>query len=477
MNETTIRTRFAPSPTGTPESVHLGFVIRALWNYAFAKKNNGRFVLRIEDTDKKRSRKDTEDQIFSVLKEFGITWDEGPDVGGPHGPYRQSERLDKYLAAAKQLVERGFAYYDFNAVVREKDEIKESYLSKEKLEELKQRPKARFDDPVEAKRRVDAGEPYVVRVKIPEDKVFEYHDWILKKKIRVLGKEVPDLILFKSDGYPTYHLAVVVDDIDMEISHVFRGQEWIISTPIHLFLYEGFNRPIPEIGHFTVILDPSTNKKFSKRDMTAKFGVGHWIQQGYLHEAILNYLMLLGWAPKDNREIFSLEDFVQAFDQQGVQKSNPIFNPDKLKWFNGQYLRQKSDEELLELVRPYLTEVIDEKLLIQIIPLAKSRISTLAEFETLVRFFWTRPEKQEQTNGTKEYLSDVLSVLERVDWNKEAIEVGLVSSANAKGWNRGEYFMTLRLAVAGSKVTPPLTESMIIIGKDEILARIKQNLT
>ncbi len=476
MNQATVRTRFAPSPTGTPESVHLGFVIRALWNYAYAKKNQGQFILRIEDTDKKRSRSDTEQRIYTVLRDFGVIWDEGPDVGGPHAPYRQSERLEKYQAAAKQLVEKGFAYYDFDAAIREKDEIKQSYSSKDKLKELKNRPPARSQNPVEAKKRVESGEPFVVRIKIPEDKIFEYHDWILKKKVRVLGREVPDMILLKSDGYPTYHLAVVVDDIDMEISHVFRGQEWIISTPIHLFLYEALNHPIPEIGHFTVILDPATNKKFSKRDITAKFGVDHWLKQGYLREAILNYLMLLGWAPKDNREMFTLSDFVEAFDQSGVQKSNPIFNPDKLKWFNGQYLRQKSDVELLELVRPYLTTPVDEELLSQIVPLAKTRISTLAEFESLTRFFWSRPERQDQTDQTGHYLSSALSVLEKVNWDKQAIESDLVNSANEKSWNRGEFFMALRLAVSGSKITPPLTESMIILGREEVLTRLKQNL-
>src|SRR5258708_2159328 len=229
-NSIMIRTRFAPSPTGDPKSIHLGFVIRALWSYAYAKKNKGKFVLRIEDTDQKRSRKDTEEEIYKVLKNFGITWDEGPDVGGPHAPYRQSERLLKYQEAAKKLVEKGYAYYDFDAETREKEEIKAAYESEDKLAKLKIRPAARKANLEDSLKRIAKGEKYVIRVKIPEDKVFEYKDWILKKKIKFFGKEVPDLIILKSDGFPTYHLAVVVDDIDMEITHVFRGQEWISST-------------------------------------------------------------------------------------------------------------------------------------------------------------------------------------------------------------------------------------------------------
>jgi len=473
MSDITTRTRFAPSPTGTPESVHLGFVIRALWNYAYAKKNHGQFILRIEDTDRKRSRQDTENKIYSVLREFGLTWDEGPDVGGPHGPYRQSERLDRYMAAAKQLVTKGFAYYDFDAVVREKEEIKEAYNSPEQLAALKHRPSARDDDPTLAQKRVDAGEPYVVRAKIPENQVFEYTDWILKKKIRVQGKEVPDLILLKSDGYPTYHLAVVVDDIDMEISHVLRGQEWISTTPIHLFLYRSFGHHLPEIGHFTVILDPATNKKFSKRDITAKFGVGYWTQAGFLREAILNYLMLLGWAPKDNREIFSLEDFVQAFDQSGVQKSNPTFNVDKLKWFNGYYIRQKTDQGLLTALRPFITDSVADALLLKIIPLIKERIFTLAEFEPLVRYLWSRPTVVEQSAQSKGYLMAALSTLKETTWDKSSIEAALVKVVDGQGWSRGEFFMALRLAVCSQKITPPLTESMLILGQAESLERIE----
>ncbi len=461
-----IRTRFAPSPTGTPDSVHLGFVIRALWNYAYAKKNTGQFLLRIEDTDQKRSRPDTEEAIFDTLHKFGITWDEGPDVGGPFGPYRQSERLPLYKEAAIKLVEKGYAYYDFDAVKREKEEIKAAYESEEQLAQLQVRPAARDLDPKVAQERVDAGEPYVIRVKIPEDRVFEFTDWILKKKISVLGKHVSDLIILKSDGFPTYHLAVAVDDIAMQISHIFRGQEWISTTPIHLYMFEGLGHPVPQIGHFTVILDKATNKKFSKRDLEGKFGVKHWLDRGYLPEAILNYLMLLGWAPKDNREIFSLGEFVEAFDQDGVQKSNPIFDERKLDWFNGHYIRSTDDTKLAQLVRPFLSRDISDGLLQKIIPLVKDRMTTLADFPSLTEFFFVAPSAVSDPAINPDHIRYA------VDQFDNLIKPDFVESVKAKGYKVGDFFMSLRIAITGQRQTPPITETMLVLGKEESLSRL-----
>lgn len=465
----TIRTRFAPSPTGTPESIHLGFVIRALWNYAYAKKNNGQFILRIEDTDQKRSRKDTEEEIYKVLHKFNINWNEGPDIGGDFGPYRQSERLERYKDAAKTLVEKGYAYYDFDAVQREKEEIKSSYLDDEKIKELKIRPKARNSSLEESLKRIENGEPYVVRVKIPEDRTFEYTDWILKKKIKFFGKEVSDMILLKSDGFPTYHLAVVVDDIAMKISHVFRGQEWISSTPIHLYLYEGLEKPVPDIGHFSVILDPRTNKKFSKRDMTALFGVNTWLDNGYLPEAILNYLMLLGWAPKDNRELFTLEEFVEVFDQDGVQKSNPTFDVNKLDWFNGEYIRKLSDDDLNSKFIAFSSDFasLDKNKQIEITKLLKERIKKLTDVNTLAKFFWQRPEV-DTSLFSQNYKEHLVKAYEGIEMGRDLLEV--VKENNFK---TGDFFMTLRIAITGMKFTPPINESIVILGKEESLSRIK----
>ncbi len=475
-----IRTRFAPSPTGNPESIHLGFVIRALWNYAYAKKNDGQFVLRIEDTDRKRSRKDTEEVILRVLKGFRILWDEGPDIGGPHAPYRQSERLEIYQKAAHQLVERGYAYYDFDAAVREKEEIKEAYQSKDKLAELKIRPKARLADAKEAKKRVESGESYVVRVKIPEDRTFDYEDWILKKRVKFLGKEVPDLILLKSDGFPTYHLAVVVDDIDMEISHVFRGQEWISSTPIHLYIYEGLKHDIPTIGHFSVILDPRTSKKFSKRDMTALFGANTWLSKGYLPEAILNYLMLLGWAPKDNREMFTLEEFVETFDRDGIQKANPTFDVNKLDWFNQQYMQKKSEEDFVTYVgdmsvykeRPNFSNIV-----LKTASFMPSRIKNIDDYDKMIGFFFDMPKVDEGLLGKnyKSHLQAAKEVFESLgEWSLRVMNDKLMDSVKKNNFKTGDFFMDLRIAITGNKFTPPINDSILILGREETLRRLKK---
>lgn len=472
-----IRTRFAPSPTGTPESIHLGFVIRALWNYAYAKKYGGQFVLRIEDTDRKRSRKDTEEEILRILKIFGIQWDEGPDIGGPYEPYRQSERLKKYQEAAHFLVKKGYAYYDFDAVVRDREVIKASYQDKQKVAEIKKRPKAREVPLTESLKRVQSGEPYVVRVKIPEQKIFEYKDWILKKKIRFLGKEVPDMILLKSDGYPTYHLAVVVDDIDMKISHVFRGQEWITSTPIHLYLYEAFGAQIPNIGHFSVIIDPRTRKKFSKRDMTALFGVNTWLSDGYLPEAIINYLMLLGWAPKDNREIFSLDDFVQAFDQDGVQKANPTFNTEKLDWFNAQYIKRLQDQDLAEKILNFYQSKYPKEIVYYLTPFVKERIKKISEFESLAGYVFERRNPIKITGNFENHVKAAIDAIQEIDkWEKENIDRALIGKVKERGFKTGDFFMDLRGAIAGSRVTPPFNETLVPIGKEETLERLKLSL-
>lgn len=473
----TVRTRFAPSPTGTPDSVHLGFVIRALWNYAFAKKNNGQFVLRIEDTDRKRSRSDTEENIKIILQGFRIFWDEGPDIGGPFGPYRQSERLEKYKKAADTLVEKGYAYFDFDAKVREKEEIKDAYESEGTATQEKLRSPARDIDPKEAKKRAQGGEPYVVRAKIPESKTFEYEDTILKKKIKFFGKFVPDAILLKSDGFPTYHLAVVVDDYDMKISHVFRGQEWISSTPIHLHVYEGLGITPPKIGHFTVVLDPRTKKKFSKRDLTSMFGVEPWIKKGYLQEAILNYLMLLGWAPKDNREMFTLEEFVQAFDLEGAQKANPIFNAQKLDWFNQQYIRCLDDIDLARrIVEGEFTKHNEEKV-IQLLPLVKERMITLKDFDELTKYFFEIPIIDPELFKTikmdaGKILDLTINSLERT-WDGKVLETEVRKYCAEKNIKVGDFFMVLRIAITGKTQTPPLWETMEVLGKEESLARLE----
>lgn len=498
-----VRTRFAPSPTGTPESIHLGFVIRALWNFAYAKKYNGQFLLRMEDTDIVRSRKDTELAIYETLREFGINWDEGPDVGGPYAPYRQSDRLSKYQEAAHKLVELGFAYYDFDAEVRETAEIKAQYEDEEAVAKLEVRPAARFDDIGESKKRIENGEKFVVRVKIPEDREFKFKDWILGKEIKVKGKIVPDLILLKSNGFPTYHLAVVVDDIDMKISHVFRGLEWISTTPIHLYLYEAFGTVHPEIGHFTVIIDPRTNKKFSKRDMSGMFGVNTWLKAGYLKPALLNYLMMLGWAPKDNRELFTMDEFVQAFDQDGVGKANPVFDKKKLDWFQGTYIRKLSIDELLTEFQEWIvkhsenqTHFIDifsedekMKVLKETLPVIQERITTFVDIEGCIMkmyalndyidFSIVKGIKDKNKTELVVILDKLISVCKFTN-DKANWELTIREIAKSTDMRDADVFMLLRIAIWGDQFSPPLFEIMQILGSElcsERLTKYKEYLT
>ena len=395
-----IRTRFAPSPTGF---LHIGGLRTAAYAYALAKHSGGKFILRIEDTDQKREIKGAREKLQDVLHKFGLRWDEH---------YIQSERAQTnvYKQAAQQLVEKGLAYRDLGAI----------------------------------------------RLKTPKDEKIEYHDFALKKTISWATNDIPEAVLLKSDGFPTYHLAVVVDDHEMNISHVLRAAEWIPSTPIHLLLYKYFGFKTPEIGHLTDILDPEGGK-LSKRK--GNVSVEQFLELGFLPEAILNFVILLGWAPKDNRELYSLDEFVKAFDPAGFQKSNPVLNQKKLDWFNGHYIRIKSDTELLQLIKPYLSEIT-----LEIIPLIKDRLTTLVQARDLAGFFFTRPQPQRVDANHLRF------AIENYD---KLIKGELTEDIKNQGWKVGDFFMSLRLAICGSKITPPLTESMLILGKDETLARIK----
>ena len=402
-----IRTRFAPSPTGF---LHIGGLRTAAYAYALAKHSGGKFILRIEDTDQKREVPGARERLQDILHKFGLQWDEY---------YIQSERAQTnvYREAAQHLIDKGFAYPDEGAI----------------------------------------------RLKIPKDEKIAYHDFALKKTISWATNDIPEAVLLKSDGFPTYHLAVVVDDHEMNISHVLRAAEWIPSTPIHLLLYKYFGFITPEIGHLTDILDPEGGK-LSKRK--GNVSVEQFLELGFLPEAVLNFVILLGWAPKDNRELFGLDEFIAAFDPAGFQKSNPILNSKKLDWFNGHYIRTKSDTELLQLIKPYLPQITP-----QIIPLIKDRLTTLSDATSLAGFFFSRPNLPDLPNLP--YLESALTALSSVDWTKSGIDTALLAICEKAGWPRGDFFMSLRLAICGSKITPPLTDSMLILGKEEVLARLK----
>jgi glutamyl-tRNA synthetase len=406
---TKIRTRFAPSPTG---DLHIGGLRTALYSYALAKNGKGSFILRIEDTDKKREVPNGKEKIQEILKTFGLGWDEY---------FVQSERLEYYKKAAQKLLKEGNAYEDEGAI----------------------------------------------RIKIPRDQKISFRDYVLGKEVSWDTNTLTDLVLLKSDGYPTYHLAVVVDDNDMGITHVLRGHDWLPSTPIHLLIYKFLGYDVPQIGHLTDILDPDGGKLSKRKGSTSCMGL---MDHGYLPEAILNFVMLLGWAPKDNREIFSLNEFVKDFDPEGFQKANPIFNREKLDWFNGYYIRQKTDKELFELLKPFVSKNADEAVLMKVIPLIKDRIKKLSDFENFAGFFFTeKPVDLKLFGGNyKTHLAKALEAIEA--------SVPLDNVPKENDFKIGDFFMDLRIAITGSKFTPPINESIEILGKEETIKRLGKAL-
>lgn len=510
-----VRTRYAPSPTGY---AHLGFVARVLTNYALARKNGGQFVWRNEDTDQKRFVPGSLEFNMRWMREFGFDWDEGPDKGGPYAPYTQTERLDLYKEAYEKLIDNDYAYRCFCTKER-LDELRE--MQRLAKQQTKYDGKCRNLSKEEIDQNLAEGKPFTVRVKIPRDKKIEFDDLITHNHVVWDSNEIDDYIIVKSNGVPTYHLAAMYDDVLMKITHIFRGSEWLATTPVHLIIFEGLGVPKedqPKIGHFTVILDPNTpGKKFSKRN--SNFKVNSLVIQGYLKEAILNYLMLLGWAPKDNRELFTLNEFVEVFDLAGMQKSNPNWDPKKMDWFNGHYLRELSLDEytnqFVSWVENYLTKESDEDVMISLTDedTTESRARELIEFAkdvikdtnslkpklalvqeravnlwdalTQVEFFFKAPTNIDweikQLKNVQDKLSEIKSNIKSLhesfdanteSWTHEAWEAGMRKVAEDMGAKAGDIFMVLRVAVVGGPFSPPLFESLQLLGKDEILKRL-----
>lgn len=435
-----IKTRFAPSPTG---SLHIGGLRTALYSYALSKSKGGKFVLRIEDTDKKREIPGSKEKIAELLKMFGLVWDEY---------FVQSERASKgvYKKAAEKLVSDGHAFYCQCPAKNAKQGFSKD-----------------LRDPCREKGYKEGA----VKLKVPDGEKIAFRDFVLNKDVTWETSLVPDTTLLKTDGFPTYHLAVVVDDNDMEITHALRGHDWMPSTPVHLLVYKYLDYKMPEIGHLTDILDPEGGKLSKRKGSTSCEGL---LKEGYLPEAILNFVMLLGWAPKDNRELFTLKDFVGAFDTSGFQKSNPVFNREKLDWFNGYYIRAKSDSELVELLLPFAGDIAKEKLE-KIAPLIKDRIKKLSEFREIAGFFAEVPEVTESMLGKNysENLTLALEVIEEEkDWNVSTLNASLLAAIGEKGIKTGDFFMDLRIALTGRKITPPVAESIIILGKEETKRRL-----
>ena len=476
----TVRTRFAPSPTGY---MHVGNLRTALYTYLIARQNNGKFILRIEDTDQERYVEGAVDLIYRTMKETGMTWDEGPDVGGDYGPYIQSERQSLYTDYAKMLVEKGAAYYCF--------------CDKERLEEMKNsapdgKAPTKYDghcrnlskEEVEAK--LQAGVPFVIRQKIPEGGTTTFHDEIYGE-ISVDNSELDDQILMKTDGLPTYNFANVVDDHLMNITHVVRGKEYLSSAPKYNLLYEAFGWEIPKYVHCAPVMKDAHNK-LSKRNGDASYE--DLIKKGYLKDAVLNYIALLGWAPKSEQEKFTLEELIQEFDIAGISKSPAIFDTEKLNWLNGEYIKALPAEEFLAMAMPFMKEVIAREDIdfAALAALLQGRTQVLNEIPGMVDFIGALPEydielythKKMKTNpeNSLESLKETLPVLEGLtDWTQEAIHTALFDLIAKLEVKNGIILWPLRTALSGKAFTPGGgVELAYLLGKEETLKRIQKGI-
>ncbi len=475
-----VRVRFAPSPTGY---LHVGGARTALYNFLFARKHHGKFILRIEDTDRSRYVPDSVDDIMASLRWLGITWDEGPDVGGPYGPYVQSQRVELYRQYTHQLVEQGHAYYCFCSEER-----------LQSLREMQRRLKLRtgYDrkcrnlSPEEVQKNLDQQVPYVIRLKVPLEGSTTFHD-LLRGDITYPNSELEDIILLKSDGFPTYHLANVVDDHLMEISHVLRADEWIPSTPYHQLLYQAFGWDPPIFAHLPVILSPDGKGKLSKRHGAT--AVREFREQGYLPEALVNFLALLGWSPGSDREIVSLEEMIELFDLKKVGKRGAVFDYQKLLWMNGEYIRSLTDEELYQRALPYMEAAgliqndADREKFRAVVPLIKERIKTLAEAPDHAEFFYREPETYDE-KGLRKHLKDpgvfhrLRLVVERLqaldDFTVASVEQTIRGLAEELGVGAGKLIHPTRLAVTGRTRGPGLFELMAVLGKETCIRRIQK---
>ena len=475
-----VRTRFAPSPTGR---MHVGNLRTALYAYLIAKHEGGDFILRIEDTDQERYVEGALDIIYHTLKETGLVHDEGPDLDGGVGPYVQSERQAQgiYLKYAKELVEKGEAYYCF--------------CGKERLESLKQEVAGKeiivYDkhclhlskEEVEAK--LAAGVPYVIRQNIPNEGTTSFEDEIYGK-IEVPNSELDDMILIKSDGYPTYNFANVVDDHLMGITHVVRGNEYLSSSPKYNRLYAAFGWDVPVYVHCPLITNEE-HKKLSKRCGHSSYE--DLIEQGFVTEAVVNYVALLGWCPSDNREIFSLEELVEAFDYHHMNKSPAVFDMGKLRWMNGEYIKAMDFDKFYERALPYLKEAIHKDLdLKKIASQVKTRIEVFPEIKELIDFYEEVPEydtqmychkKMKTTEETSlNLLKEVLPLLEaQNDYSNDALFEALVAFGKEHGYKTGYIMWPIRTALSGKQTTPAgATEILEILGKEESVKRIKDGI-
>ncbi len=469
-----VRVRIAPSPTGDP---HVGTAYIALFNFAFARKHGGQFVLRVEDTDQERSSRSSEAAIFEALRWLGLQWDEGPDVGGPLGPYRQSERTAIYREHAEMLLGKGAAYRCF--------------CTQERLEVMRKEQAARKQQgydrlcrgiaPQEAKRRADAGEPYTLRLAVPLEGKTIVHDG-LRGEVEFANETVDDQVLMKSDGFPTYHLANVVDDHLMRITHVIRGEDWLTSTPKHVLLYEAFGWEQPAFYHLALLRNPD-GSKLSKRKNPVS--INHYRDLGYMPETFLNFLGTLGFSMGEDRERFTLQEMIDGFEFSRVGKSGAIFDPRKLDAFSGDDIRALP----IDALRQRLAEqCFSEARMQKLIELSRERIARLDDFIPYVSFFFgaevdyetVLPALQIKKRTRQEVMAILGTYLDEIEKDKqaraftiEAVEAFSRDFCTRHGWKPKDLFQLLRVATTGRTAAPPLFDTLVLLGKDRVRLRLR----
>ena len=470
-----VRVRIAPSPTGAP---HVGTAYIALFNMAFARRHGGQFILRIEDTDSQRCRPRYETDIMEALRWLGIVWDEGPDVGGPVGPYRQSERSAIYQDHARILLDNGSAYRCFCTPER-LDRLRETQKA-QKLSALGYDRACRDLPQGDSEDRAKRGEPHVVRLRMPLQGTTVVPDLLRASSPPSFdNSQIDDQVLLKSDGLPTYHLAAVVDDHLMGITHVIRAEEWLSSTPKHLQLYQSFGWTPPAFCHLPLLRNNDRSKISKRKNPTS---LTFYRRMGYLPEAILNFLALMGWAMPEERELFTLEEFIESFELERVSLGGPVFSMDKLRWLNGRYIREVlSREELLE--RLQASPLLSTEYLRTLMPMVYERIDTLSDFFKIGDLFLVGSleidpalllAKGRSKGDIEKLLRSLLKLLSDPEpWEAVAIEKIVRPEAEALGWLAGDAFMVLRICMSGRRESPPLFDMMEALGKDVVLDRLR----
>ncbi len=466
-----VRVRIAPSPTGDP---HVGTGYIALFNYAFAKKNNGKFILRIEDTDRFRSTLESEKAILSALRWLGLTWDEGPDIGGPCGPYRQSERSATYKLYAEKLLSSGAAY--------------RCICTSERLEEVRTRQlilkqptgydgKCRKAEPKAIEKAIQDGASFVVRLKTPNEGSIVMHD-VLRGEITIAATEIDDQVLMKSDGFPTYHLANVVDDHLMGITHVIRGEEWISSLPKHVLLYEALGVKKPQFCHLPLLRNADKSKVSKRKNPVS---LNYFKEAGFLASAMLNFLGLMAYSMPDGSELFSLTDFIEHFQLQRISLGGPVFDVKKLTWLNGRYLREKLSDD--DVVHYLLDQLFLPAYMHRIVPLVKERLEKSEDFIDYADFFFrgelaSNPEAYFIGNlDAKASAAAIEEILEKLEalvvFDSGAISAIVNDYCHQKGLKAKDVFMPVRMIVSGKKASPPLFETMAVLGKERCRMRMR----